>query len=155
MARLKPGDAAPEFHLTDQHGQTVRLADFSGGKLLIYFYPKADTPGCTRQACSIRDAREEFADLGLAVAGISPDAPARQQKFDDKYNLSFPLLADPDHRVAEAYGVWGEKTSYGKKSLGIIRSSFLIDAAGKIVAAWYGVKPEDTVPKAQKALGRG
>ena len=155
MARLKPGDAAPEFQLTDQHDQTVRLADFGGGKLLIYFYPKADTPGCIRQACSIRDAREELRDLGLAVVGISPDAPARQQKFDDKYHLSFPLLADPDHRVAEAYGVWSEKTSYGKKSLGIIRSSFLIDAAGKIVAAWYGVKPEDTVPKAQKALGRG
>ena len=155
MARLKPGDAAPDFQLPDQHGQTVSLADFGGGKLLIYFYPKADTPGCTRQACSIRDAREELRDLGLAVVGISPDQPARQQKFDDKYNLSFPLLADPDHRVAEAYGVWGEKTSYGKKSLGIIRSSFLIDAAGKIVGAWYGVKPEDTVPKAQKALGRG
>ena len=155
MARLHPGDAAPEFQLPDQHGQTVRLADFGGGKLLIYFYPKADTPGCTRQACSIRDAREEFVDLGLAVVGISPDAPPRQQKFDDKYNLSFPLLADPDHRVAEAYGVWAEKTSYGKKSLGIIRSSFLIDAAGKIVAAWYGVKPEDTAPKAKKALGRG
>jgi peroxiredoxin Q/BCP len=155
MARLKPGDAAPDFQLPDQRGQTVRLADFGGGKLLIYFYPKADTPGCTRQACSIRDAREELRDLGLTVVGISPDQPASQQKFDDKYNLSFPLLADPDHRVAEAYGVWGEKTSYGKKSLGIIRSSFLIDAAGKIVAAWYGVKPEDTVPKAQKALGRG
>jgi thioredoxin-dependent peroxiredoxin len=154
MARLKPGDAAPEFELLDQHGQTVRLADFGGGQLLIYFYPKADTPGCTRQACSIRDAREELRDLGLVVVGISPDAPARQQKFDDKYNLSFPLLADPDHRVAEVYGAWGEKTSYGKKSLGIIRSSFLIDAAGKIVAAWYGVKPEDTVPKAQKALRR-
>jgi len=155
MARLKPGDAAPEFQLPDQHGQTVRLADFGGGKLLIYFYPKADTPGCTRQACSIRDARQELRDLGLAVVGISPDQPARQQKFDDKYNLSFPLLADPDHRVAEAYGVWGEKTSYGKKSMGIIRSSFLIDAAGKIVAAWYGVKPEDTVLKAKKALSGG
>jgi thioredoxin-dependent peroxiredoxin len=155
MARLKPGDAAPEFTLPDQHGRTVRLADFGGGKLLIYFYPKADTPGCTRQACSIRDARVELADLGLAVVGISPDAMARQQKFDDKYNLAFPLLADPDHQVAEAYGVWTEKTSYGKKSLGILRSSFLLDAAGKIVAAWYGVKPEDTVPKAKKALGRG
>jgi peroxiredoxin Q/BCP len=152
MARLKPGDAAPEFQLPDQHGQAVRLADFGGGKLLIYFYPKADTPGCTRQACSIRDAREELRDLGLAVVGISPDPPARQQKFDDKFGLNFPLLADPDHRVAEAYGVWSEKTSYGKKSLGIIRSSFLIDAAGKIVAAWYGGKTEDTVPKAQKAL---
>ena len=155
MARLKPGDAAPEFQLLDQHGQTVSLADFGGGKLLLYFYPKAGTPGCTRQACSIRDAREEFVDLGLAVVGISPDQPARQQKFADKYGLTFPLLADPDRRVAEAYGVWDEKTSYGKKSMGIIRSSFLIDGAGKIVAAWYGVKPEDTVPKAQKALRRG
>ena len=155
MARLKAGDAAPEFALPDQHGQTVRLADFRGHQLLVYFYPKADTPGCTRQACSIRDAREEFVDLGLAVVGISPDQPARQQKFDDRYNLSFPLLADPDHRVAAAFGAWGEKTSYGKKSMGIIRSSFLIDAAGKIVAAWYGVKPEDTVPKAEKVLRGG
>jgi peroxiredoxin Q/BCP len=152
MAKLSRGDAAPEFQLLDQHGKKVSLADFGGGQLLIYFYPRADTPGCTRQACSIRDAREELRDLGLAVVGISPDQPAKQQKFDDKYKLAFPLLADPDHRVAEAYGAWGEKTSYGKKSLGIIRSSFLIDAAGKIVAAWYGVKPEDTVPKAQKAL---
>jgi peroxiredoxin Q/BCP len=152
MAKLSRGDAAPEFQLLDQHGKRVSLADFGGGQLLVYFYPRADTPGCTRQACSIRDAREELRDLGLAVVGISPDQPAKQQKFDDKYKLAFPLLADPDHRVAAAYGAWGEKTSYGKKSLGIIRSSFLIDAAGKIVAAWYGVKPEDTVPKAQKAL---
>jgi thioredoxin-dependent peroxiredoxin len=152
MARLNPGDQAPEFQLPDQNGQMIRLGDFKGQKLLVYFYPKADTPGCTRQACSIRDAREQLSDLGLKVVGISPDQPARQQKFDAKYNLAFPLLADPDHRVAEAYGAWGEKTLYGKKSLGIIRSSFLIDAAGKIVAAWYGVKPEDTVPKAEKAL---
>ncbi len=152
MAKLGRGDAAPEFALSDQHGRTVRLADFRGQNLLVYFYPRADTPGCTRQACSIRDAREELRDLGLAVVGISPDQPARQQKFDDKYHLAFPLLADPDHRVAEAFGVWGEKTSYGKKTMGIIRSSFLIDPAGKIVAAWYGVKPEDTVPKAEKAL---
>jgi peroxiredoxin Q/BCP len=155
MARLNPGDAAPELALPDQHGRMVRLADFGGQKLLVYFYPRADTPGCTRQACSIRDAREELRDLGLAVVGISPDQPAKQQKFDDKYNLSFPLLADPDHRVAEAYGTWGEKTLYGKKSLGIIRSSVLIDAAGKVIQAWYGVKPEDTVPKAEKALRGG
>ncbi len=152
MTKLSRGDAAPEFSLSNQHGGTLKLADFRGKKLLVYFYPKADTPGCTRQACSIRDAREALRDLGRAVVGIRPDAPARQQKFDDKYNLSFPLLADPDHRVAGAYGVWGEKTSYGKKSMGIIRSSFLIDPAGKIMAAWYGVKPEDTVPKAEKAL---
>jgi peroxiredoxin Q/BCP len=152
MARLNPGDVAPEFQLPDQQDQTVSLADFRGRKLLVYFYPKADTPGCTRQACSIRDAREALADLGLAVVGISPDQPAKQKKFDDKYGLAFPLLADPDHRVAEAYGVWSEKTMYGKKSMGIIRSSFLIDAKGKIVQAWYGVKPEDTIPKAEKAL---
>jgi thioredoxin-dependent peroxiredoxin len=155
MARLKRGDAAPEFALSDQHGRTVKLADFCGGRLLIYFYPRADTPGCTRQACSIRDARDELREMGLAVVGISPDQPARQQKFDAKHQLAFPLLADPDHRVAEAYGVWVDKTSYGKKTQGIIRSSFLIDAAGEIVAAWYGVKPEDTIPKAEKALGRG
>jgi peroxiredoxin Q/BCP len=152
MAKLHPGDAAPGFQLPDQRGNTVKLSDFSGQKLLLYFYPKADTPGCTRQACSIRDAREALRDLGLAVVGISPDQPGKQKKFDDKYGLAFPLLADPDHRVAEAYGAWGAKTMYGKKSMGIIRSSFLIDAAGKIVQAWYGVKPEDTVPKAQKAL---
>ena len=152
MTKLSPQDAAPEFRLPDQDGRMVGLADFRGKKVLVYFYPKADTPGCTRQACSIRDAREALADLGLAVVGISPDPPARQKKFDDKYSLAFPLLADPDHRVAAAYGAWGEKTSYGKKSKGIIRSSFLIDASGKIVQAWYGVKPEDTVPKAQKAL---
>jgi peroxiredoxin Q/BCP len=152
MAKLNPGVAAPKFQLPDQQDHLVSLADFRGQKLLVYFYPKADTPGCTRQACSIRDAREALRDLGLAVVGISPDQPAKQKKFYDKYDLAFPLLADPDHRVAEAYGVWGEKTSYGKKSMGITRSSFLIDAAGKIMQAWYGVKPEDTVPKAAKAL---
>ena len=152
MLRLSPNDAAPDFRLPDQQGLMVGLEDFRGQKLLIYFYPKADTPGCTREACSIRDAREALRDLGLAVVGISPDQPVRQKKFDDKYGLAFPLLADPDHRVAEAYDVWGEKTSYGKKSLGIIRSSFLIDAAGTIMQVWYGVKPEDTVPKAEKAL---
>ena len=110
MARLKAGDAAPAFELPDQHGETVKLADFGGGKLLVYFYPRADTPGCTRQACSVRDAREELRDMGLAVVGISPDQPAKQQKFDDKYGSGFPLLADPDHRVAAAYGAWGEKT---------------------------------------------
>jgi thioredoxin-dependent peroxiredoxin len=152
MPKLKSHDPAPDFQLLDQHDHPVKLADFRGQRLLVYFYPKADTPGCTRQACSIRDAREELQDLGLKVVGISPDQPAKQQKFDDKYGLSFPLLADPDHKIAEAYGAWGEKNLYGKKSMGIIRSSFLIDGQGKIVQAWYGVKPEDTVPKAQKAL---
>lgn len=152
MSKLAPGDPAPDFELADQNGNTVRLADFRGRKLLLYFYPKADTPGCTRQACSVRDARQELADLGLAVAGISPDAPAKQKKFDDKYGLTFPLLADTDRRTAQAYGAWGEKNMYGKKVEGIIRSSFLIDEAGRIIRAWYKVSPEDTVPKARAAL---
>jgi peroxiredoxin Q/BCP len=153
MAKLQPGEAAPDFTLPDQQGQPVKLSDCRGRRVLVYFYPKADTPGCTRQACSIRDAREELADLGLLVLGLSPDAPERQQKFDAKYGLAFPLLADTDHRVAQAYGVWGEKKLYGKTSQGIIRSSFLIDAQGRIIGAWYGVKPEDTVPKAREARG--
>lgn len=153
MSRLTTGDPAPNFELMDQNGNPVKLSDFQGQKLLLYFYPRADTPGCTRQACSIRDARQELAALGLAVVGISPDAPAKQKKFDDKYGLTFPLLADTDRRTAQAYGAWGEKSMYGKKVEGIIRSSFLIDAAGRIIQAWYKVSPEDTVPKAREALG--
>uniref|UniRef100_A0A7V4G6G0 thioredoxin-dependent peroxiredoxin n=1 Tax=Desulfobacca acetoxidans TaxID=60893 RepID=A0A7V4G6G0_9BACT len=153
MVRLKPGDPAPEFALTDQEGKPVRLIDFRGKKVLLYFYPKADTPGCTKQACSIRDAKTELADLGVAALGISPDKPGAQQKFDAKYGLGFPLLSDPDHTAAEAYGAWGEKSLYGKKTLGIIRSSFLVDEHGKILGVWYGVKPEDTVPKAKAVLG--
>ena len=152
MSTLNPGDQAPPFALKDQEGKMVRLADFHGKKLLLYFYPKADTPGCTKQACSVRDARQDLADLGLAVVGVSPDDPGRQKKFDGKYGLNFPLLSDADHAVAAAYGVWGEKSMYGKKVKGIIRSSFLIDAGGKIISAWYKVKPDDTVPKARQAL---
>jgi thioredoxin-dependent peroxiredoxin len=152
MASLKIGDSAPDFSLLDQNNNLIHLSDFKGRKLLVYFYPKADTPGCTKQACSIRDARSELADLGLAVVGISPDASNAQKKFDEKYGLSFPLLADPDHATAEAYGVWGEKNSYGKKTIGIIRSSFLVDENGIVMQAWYKVSPEDTVPKATEAL---
>lgn len=155
MPKLNPGDPAPDFELMDQNGKVVKLADFQGRKLLLYFYPKADTPGCTRQACSVRDAREELATLGLAVVGISPDPPQRQKKFDDKYGLTFPLLADTERRTAQAFGAWGEKNMYGKKVEGIIRSSFLIDEKGKILQAWYKVSPEDTVPKAREALGAG
>lgn len=152
MAQLNIGDPAPDFALTDQEGHPVKLADFQGKKLLLYFYPKADTPGCTKQACQIRDARTELADMGVDAVGISPDKPGAQKKFDGKYGLGFPLLSDPEHAAAEAYGAWGEKTMYGKKSMGIIRSSFLIDENGKIMGTWYKVKPEDTVPLAQKAL---
>ncbi len=152
MAKLSPGDPAPDFALPDQNGRIVKLSDFQGHKLLLYFYPKADTPGCTRQACSIRDAKEELAELGLAVVGLSPDAPDKQLKFDTKYSLAFPLLADTERRTAQAYGAWGEKNMYGKKVEGIIRSSILIDEAGRIVRAWYKVSPADTVPKARAAL---
>ena len=153
MAKLAPGDPAPVFALQDQQGQTVSLADFQGEKVLLFFYPKALTSGCTKQACSVRDARSELADLGVAALGISPDPVDLQKKFDTKHSLGFPLLADPDHAVAVAYGVWGEKSMYGKKYEGIIRSSFLIDENGKVIQAWYKVSPEQTVPKAKQALG--
>ncbi|MCX6550289.1 MAG: thioredoxin-dependent thiol peroxidase, partial [Acidobacteria bacterium] len=139
----------------DQQGKTVKLADFKGRKVLIYFYPKANTPGCTVQSCSVRDARPAFAKKGVAVVGVSPDKPDAQKKFDDKYELGFPLLADTDHAMADAYGVWGEKSMYGKKYFGIIRSSFLIDEAGKIAGAWYKVSPADTVPEAQATIAKG
>lgn len=124
-----------------------RLADYRGRKLLLYFYPRADTPGCTRQSCAVRDARDELASRTLAAVGISPDAPEDQKKFDDKFALGFPLLADVGHKVAEAYGVWGEKKMYGRTSIGIKRSSFLVDEEGNLEAVWYNVRPEATVPK--------
>jgi peroxiredoxin Q/BCP len=152
MTTLTAGDAAPPFSLRDQHGGTVGLEDFRGRKLLVYFYPKADTPGCTTQSCDVRDHRQDFADLGVDVVGISPDQPEANLAFDRKYDLGFPLLSDPNHAVAEAWGAWGERTNYGKTSMGIIRSSFLIDENGRVERAWYRVKPADTVPKARDAL---
>jgi peroxiredoxin Q/BCP len=152
MGQLKPGDIAPQFELEDQNGRKMKLSDFQGRKLLLYFYPKANTPGCTTQACSVRDARGDLDPMGVAAVGISPDTPGQQKKFDEKYGLGFALLSDTDHRVADAYGVWGEKSMYGKKYEGIIRSSFLIDEGGKILQAWYKVSPKDTVPNVREAL---
>jgi thioredoxin-dependent peroxiredoxin len=152
MTRLAAGDSAPPFELVDQHGDRVRLQDFRGRKLLVYFYPEADTPGCTTQSCDVRDHRSELAGLGVDVVGISPDEPAKQLAFDEKYSLGFPLLADTDHAAAEAWGTWGEKKLYGKTYIGITRSSFLIDEDGVVERAWYRVKPDQTVPKAKDAL---
>lgn len=154
MAQLKPGEPAPLFDLLDQQGQAVKLTDFKGKKVLLFFYPKALTSGCTKQACSIRDARSELADLGVVGLGISPDPVDLQNKFDTKHSLGFPLLSDLDHAVADSYGVWGEKSMYGKKYEGIIRSAFLIDENSMIIQAWYKVSPEQTVPKAREALGK-
>ncbi len=152
MARLSAGDTAPEFSLVDQNGKKIKLKDFKGQKLLVYFYPKAGTSGCTQQACNVRDHREDLAALGVAVVGISPDEPEQQKKFDEKYGLGFPLLSDPDHKVAEAWGAWGEKSMYGRKYQGVLRSSFLLDERGDITHTWYNVRPADTAPKAAKAL---
>ena len=155
MSELSARDEAPNFELSDQNDRKLKLEDFRGRKLLIYFYPKADTPGCTKQACSLRDAQEQLADLDVDVVGISPDMPSKQKKFQDKNDLNFPLLSDQDNTIAKAYGAWGEKSMYGKKYEGVIRSSLLIDEDGNVVETWYKVSPKDTVPKALKALEEG
>jgi thioredoxin-dependent peroxiredoxin len=152
MVLLRPGDPAPPFALLDQHGSTVRLEDFAGRKVLVYFYPEADTPGCTTQSCDLRDHRQDLGGLDAGVVGISPDAPAKQLAFDRKYALGFPLLADEDHAVADAWGAWTEKERNGRTYTGILRSSFLIGPDGRIEQAWYGVRPKETVPEALAAL---
>jgi peroxiredoxin Q/BCP len=152
MAQLNTGDKASNFALKDQNEKEVSLEDYQGKKVLVYFYPKADTPGCTKQACNVRDAKAELTDLGVHVIGISPDAPGKQKKFDEKYGLGFTLLSDQDNKVAKAYGAWGEKSMYGKKYEGIIRSALLVDEEGKVMQTWYKVSPKDTVPKVLETL---
>jgi peroxiredoxin Q/BCP len=147
---LATGDKAPSFSLLDQSGRKVKLADFKGRKVLVYFYPKADTPGCTTQACGLRDIAGQVGDT--AIVGISPDPPSKQQKFDEKYSLGFPLLSDEDHAVADAFGTWGERSMYGRKYMGIIRSAFLVDEKGKVAEAWYKVSPKDTPANLLRAL---
>lgn len=147
---LKPGDGAPELTLLDQDGQVVSLSDFRGRKALVYFYPKADTPGCTVQACGLRDVLGEIGDT--VVLGVSPDTPADQKAFQDKFDLGFPLLADTDHAVAERYGVWGERSMYGNKYMGVIRSAFLVDEDGRLAEVWYRIQPKETPKKLLTAL---
>ena len=138
--RLQAGDPAPDFTLPDADGKPVSLSDFRGRRVIVYFYPAAGTPGCTKEACDFRDNLAELNDAGVDVLGISPDKPAKLAKFRDKEGLTFPLLSDPDKSTLAAYGAYGEKTMYGKTTVGVIRSTFLIDAEGNIEEAQYGVK---------------
>lgn len=149
---LKVGTVAPDFTLTADDGRQVSLSDFRGQKVIVYFYPKADTPGCTKQACALRDAYPDIDGQGAVVIGISPDAPSALVKFRAKYNLPFILLSDPDHKVAEAYGAWGEKKMYGKTHEGIIRSHFGIDPEGKLMEAKLKVKPMTTADLALRLV---
>lgn len=143
---------APDFTLISDAGTEVRLSDFRGKKVVLYFYPKADTPGCTTQACTIRDTYPVIADKDVVVIGISPDSPETLAKFRAKYALPFILLSDPDHAVAEAYGAWGEKQMYGKTYKGILRSHFAIDEAGRLIEGAHNVKPATTADLALKLV---
>jgi peroxiredoxin Q/BCP len=146
------GSRAPDFTLHSDDGGTVTLSALRGKKVVLYFYPKDDTPGCTTQACDLRDAMPTFQGLDAVVLGVSPDSIASHRKFRDKFGLNYPLLADEDHRVAEAYGVWKEKTMYGRKSMGIERSTFLIDEDGTIQEAWRKVSAKGHADLLQEAL---
>jgi thioredoxin-dependent peroxiredoxin len=139
---LQVGDKAPNFELPDQNGDSVKLSSLRGQTVVLYFYPRADTPGCTTQACGIRDHGADYARTGAQVIGISPDQVAEVKKFADKFDLDFTLLADADHAVAEAFGTWGEKSMYGKKYIGVTRATFLIDPDGKIAKVFPKVSPK-------------
>lgn len=149
---LKPQDKAPDFDLLDQDNRKVSLSAFRGKKVLLFFFPKAGTPGWKKQAVSLRDAGQHLAKLNVAILGISPDSPNTQKKFAEKNDLGFPLLSDSDHKVAEQYGVWKREDNFLKKLLGVTRSSFLIDETGKVITLWYKISPLDTVPEALKML---
>jgi thioredoxin-dependent peroxiredoxin len=150
--RLEAGDKAPAFSLSDADGKTVKLSDFKGRKVIVYFYPAASTPGCTKQACDFRDSLAQLNDAGLDVVGISPDKPEKLAKFRDAEGLTFPLLSDPDRSVLTAWGTFGEKTMYGKTVQGVIRSTFIVDEKGKIEVAQYNVKATGHVAKLRRDL---
>lgn len=147
---MEEGSTAPKIKLLNQDGESVSLSSFKGRKVLIYFYPKADTPGCTTQSCGLRDIADDIGDT--VIIGISPDPPAKLKKFDEKYSLWFTLLSDEDHAVAEQFGVWAEKSMYGRKYMGVQRSSFLINEKGKVERAWPKISPKDTPTQLLKAL---
>jgi thioredoxin-dependent peroxiredoxin len=149
---VEEGQEAPDFTLTSDAGEEVRLSELRGRPVVLYFYPEDDTSGCTTQACGIRDVYGDFRQRGAVVLGVSPDDEASHFRFKEKYSLPFTLLADPDHQVADQYGVWLEKTKYGKKSMGIKRSTFVIDADGRVAKAMYGVKPEGHAERVLAAL---
>ena len=147
MAKLEPGDWAPSFSLPDQDGRLVSLDDFKGQKVLVYFYPADDTPGCTKEACQFNENLAALQAAGVPVIGISPDRAGSHVRFRTKYGLRFPLLSDPDHSVMERYGAWGEKSLYGRKTTGVIRSTFLIGPEGRVERAWYNVKADGHAAK--------
>ncbi|HEY3906086.1 MAG TPA: thioredoxin-dependent thiol peroxidase [Streptosporangiaceae bacterium] len=151
--RLEPGDSAPDFTLPDADGKDVTLSSLRGQRVIIYFYPAAMTPGCTKQACDFRDSKNDLSDAGYTVLGISPDSPAKLVKFRERDGLTFPLLSDPGLAALKAYGAYGEKMLYGKKSVGVIRSTFVIDADGKVERAYYAVKATGHVARLRKDLG--
>ncbi len=153
MPRLSPGDPAPAFTLLDADEKPVSLKEFGGRKVVVYFYPAASTPGCTTEACDFRDNLAELNDAGFAVVGVSPDKPAKLAKFREAEQLTFPLLSDPDRSVLSAYGAYGEKTMYGKKVTGVIRSTFVVDEQGKIAEALYNVRATGHVAKLRNDLG--
>jgi thioredoxin-dependent peroxiredoxin len=147
VPKLEPGNKAPKFTLPDQDEKPVSLKQFAGAPVVVYFYPADDTPGCTKEACQFNDNLRAFNRAGVKVVGISPDKAEKHQKFRAKYGLKFPLLSDPDHEIMEAYGAWGEKTMYGKKTVGVIRSTFLVDPKGVIQQAWYNVRADGHAEK--------
>ncbi len=149
---LKVGDMAPDFALPSDQGKTVRLSDFRGRRVVLYFYPKDDTPGCTTQACGFRDAYPQIEERNAVVMGVSPDDETSHRKFKTKFNLPFVLLVDKDHNVAERYGVWGERNSHGRSYMGNIRSHFVIDEEGRLADVQVNVKPEDSVARAMQKI---
>ena len=150
--KLEPGDAAPAFALQDETGETRTLEEFAGRPLILYFYPKDNTSGCTTEACDFRDSYARLAGSGAEVLGVSPDSAKSHQGFKSKHDLPFPLLVDADHGAAEAYGAWGEKKNYGRTYEGIIRSTFLIDPEGKVARSWYNVRVKGHVDRVLEAL---